>query len=417
MPTEVRVDGVGMTPFESDSSRSLTDLAATAAERALADAALDPSAVDALHFGNALAEALDESAGLANALAAALGLDGASADRIENTSATGASAFHRGVDDVRAGAATGAEAGAATGAEAGAATGADVALVVGAEKMSAGDTRSVTEAISRLVHRREYAQGITLPSFGGLAAGAYLDRHDAPREALAAVAAKNHGNAVDNPVAQFRKRIDVEDVLDSPVVAAPLRLYDCCPMSDGAAAAVLTREDADFASDADRDADASDPEASPAPRVAGTASATGTHAVAERPDPLSIDSVRTAGERVFDRAGIAPADVDVACIHDAFTVLELIELEELGFYDTGTAWEATLDGDTALDGELPVNPGGGLKARGHPLGATGLSQIVELVWQLRGDLPASRRVDGAETGFAINVAGFGNNSVCTVLRA
>jgi len=109
--------------------------------------------------------------------------------------------------------------------------------------------------------------------------------------------------------------------------------------------------------------------------------------------------------------------VDVACIHDAFTVLELIELEELGFYETGTAWEATLDGDTALDGELPVNPGGGLKARGHPLGATGLSQIVELVWQLRGDLPASRRVEGAETGFAINVAGFGNNSVCTVLRA
>ena len=189
------------------------------------------------------------------------------------------------------------------------------------------------------------------------------------------------------------------------------------PGPPSAAAAPAPREDGDCACAPDRDADASDPEASPAPRVAGTASATGTHAVAERPDPLSIDSVRTAGERVFDRAGIAPADVDVACIHDAFTVLELIELEELGFYDTGTAWEATLDGDTALDGELPVNPGGGLKARGHPLGATGLSQIVELVWQLRGDLPASRRVDGAETGFAINVAGFGNNSVCTVLRA
>ncbi|WP_017343499.1 beta-ketoacyl synthase N-terminal-like domain-containing protein [Halorubrum sp. T3] len=390
--TEVRVSGVGMTPFESDSERSLTDLAATAAEEALADAAVDPAEVDALHFGNALAEALDESAGLANALAAALGLDGASADRIENTSATGASAFHRGVDRIKKG-------------------DADVALVVGAEKMSAGDTRDVTEAISRLVHRREYAQGVTLPSFGGLAAGTYLDRHDAPREALAAVAAKNHANAVDNPVAQFRKSIDVEDALDSPVVAAPLRLYDCCPMSDGAAAVVLTRTDED---DSAADGGA---EAGPAPRVAGTASATGTHAVAERPDPLSIDSVRTAGERVFDRAGIAPDDVDVACIHDAFTVLELIELEELGFYERGTAWEATLDGDTALDGDLPVNPGGGLKARGHPLGATGLSQIVELVWQLRGDLPGSRRVDGAETAFAINVAGFGNNSVCTVLRA
>ncbi|WP_096394216.1 beta-ketoacyl synthase N-terminal-like domain-containing protein [Halorubrum trapanicum] len=391
--TEVRVSGVGMTPFESDSGRSLTDLAATAAERALADAAVDPADVDALHFGNALAEALDESTGLANALAAALGLDGASADRIENTSATGASAFHRGVASLRSG-------------------DADAALVVGAEKMSAGDTRDVTEAISRLVHRREYAQGVTLPSFGGLAAGAYLERHDAPREAFAAVAAKNHANAVDNPVAQFRKSIDVADALDSPVVAAPLRLYDCCPMSDGAAAVLLTRADADRPSSAsERDADRV------SPAVAGIASATGTHAVAERPDPLSIDSVRTAGERVFDRAGIAPDDVDVACIHDAFTVLELIEFEELGFYEPGTAWEATLDGDTALDGDLPVNPGGGLKARGHPLGATGLSQIVELVWQLRGDLPAGRRVDGAETAFAINVAGFGNNSVCTVLRA
>ena len=400
MTTEVRVGGVGMTPFESDSGRSLVDLAAAAAEEALADAGVDPAAVGALHFGNALAEALDESAGLANALAAALGLDGASADRIENTSATGASAFHRGVEGIGSRAAGGAGSDLT-----------DVALVVGAEKMSAGDTRSVTEAISRLVHRREYAQGITLPSFGGLAAGAYLDRHDAPREALAAVAAKNHGNAVDNPVAQFRKPIDVEDALDSPIVAAPLRLYDCCPMSDGAAAVVLTRTDGgEPATDCGT-------EAAPAPRVAGIASATGTHAVAERPDPLSIDSVRTAGERVFDRAGIRPDDVDVACIHDAFTVLELIELEELGFYEPGTAWEATLDGDTALDGDLPVNPGGGLKARGHPLGATGLSQIVELVWQLRGDLPADRCVDGAETGFAINVAGFGNNSVCTVLRA
>jgi len=401
MPTDVRVSGVGMTPFESDSRNSLTDLAATAAERALADAGVDPSDVDALHFGNALAEALDESAGLANAIAAALGLDGASADRIENTSATGASAFHRGVENVGRGAGVG------RGED-------DTVLVVGAEKMSAGDTRDVTEAISRLVHRREYAQGITLPSFGGLAAAAYLDRHNAPREALAAVAAKNHANAVDNPVAQFRKPIDAADALDSPVVAAPLRLYDCCPMSDGAAAVVLTRKSTAGSSASEtRD----DGDGRVAPRVAGIASTTGTHAVAERPDPLSIDSVSTAGERVFDRAGIGPDDVDVACIHDAFTVLELIELEELGFYETGTAWEATLDGETALDGDLPVNPGGGLKARGHPLGATGLSQIVELVWQLRGDLPESRRVAGVETGFAINVAGFGNNSVCTVLRA
>ncbi|MFT4946261.1 MAG: acetyl-CoA C-acetyltransferase, partial [Natronomonas sp.] len=150
--------------------------------------------------------------------------------------------------------------------------------------------------------------------------------------------------------------------------------------------------------------------------VAGAASATGTHAVAERPDPLDIESVRLAGERTFSQAGHTPADIDVACVHDAFTILEWLELEELGFFEEGTAWQATVDGETRLDGSLPVNPGGGLKARGHPLGATGLSQIIELVWQLRGDLPDERHVSEATTGFAINVAGFGNNSVCTLLE-
>lgn len=152
-------------------------------------------------------------------------------------------------------------------------------------------------------------------------------------------------------------------------------------------------------------------------RVASIGSATGTHAVAERADPLEIDSVRNAGESAFERADLTPRDVDIACIHDAFTILELLELEELGLYERGTAWKATLDGETALDGELPVNPGGGLKARGHPLGATGLSQVIELVWQLRGELPGDRLVPGAAVGLAINVAGFGNNSVCTILEA
>lgn len=382
--TGVTVAGVGMTEFRSATSRSLVELASTAATSALADAAVDTDVVTSLHVGNALGDALGGQAGLGNALSAWLGVEGVRADRVENTSATGASAVHRGVEAIRSGAS-------------------DVALVVGVEKMSAGETRDVTDAISRLTHDREYAQGITLPSFGGLAAGAYLERYDAPREALAEIAVKNHRNALANPVAQFHKEITVEDVLDAPTVAAPLTLFDCCPMTDGAAAVLLAREGA-----------LDSPEAV---RVASIGSATGTHAVAERPDPIEIESVRRAGERAFGAADIRPADVDVACIHDAFTVLELLELEELGFFDRGTAWEATLDGETALDGSLPVNPGGGLKARGHPLGATGLSQLIELVWQLRGDLSTERQVAGAEVAFAINVAGFGNNSVCTVLEA
>ena len=391
---QITLPGVGMTRFSSEDDRSLVDLAATACRRAVGDAGVERGDVTSLHVGTALAEALGQQSGLANALAGALGVEGVAADRVENTSATGATAVHRGIEAVASGAS-------------------DVALVVGAERMSAADTSAVTDAISRLTHTREYAQGLTLPSFGGLAAGAYLDRYDAPHEALAAVAAKNHRNAVANEVAQFRREVSVEEALDSPVVAEPLRLYDCCPMSDGAAAVIVTRDDRDEVGGGDRrDSDDDRPV-----RVAAHASATGTHPVAERPDPLAIESVRVAGEQLFDAAGVGPDDVDVACIHDAFTVLELIELEELGFYEPGTAWKATMEGETGIDGALPVNPGGGLKARGHPLGATGVSQIVELVWQLRGDLPDERRVDGATWGLAVNVAGFGNNSVCTMLEA
>ncbi|NGM70668.1 thiolase family protein [Natronolimnobius sp. AArcel1] len=378
--TGVSITGVGMTPFTASADRSVVELTTDAAVAALEDASLEPSEATSLHVGAALPEALETQGGIANAVTASLGLEGVRADRVENTSASGASAVHRAVDAV-------------------ASDSSQTALVVGVEKMSLGETADVTEAMSRLVHEREYDQGLTLPSFAGLAAGQYLERYDAPREALSAVAVKNHANAASNPVAQLQREITVEGVRDSPLVADPLRLYDCCPMSDGAAALVLSAE----------------PTADSV-HIASVGSATGTHAIADRSDPIEIASVRHAGERTFEAAGLEPAAVDVACIHDAFTILELLELEELGFYDRGTAWEATLEGKTQRDGELPVNPGGGLKARGHPLGATGISQLIELTWQLRGDLPDDRRVTDPEIGFAINVAGFGNNSVCTLLE-
>ena len=373
----VGVAGVGMTRFATEHDDGLIALASRAAHRALADADLDVDAVTSLHVGNMLGSVHNEQAGLANALSGALDAGEVAADTVENTSASGASAVLRAVESVMSGRS-------------------EVALVVGAERMS-GEMADVTEAISRLTHRREYAQGVTLPSFGGLAADAYLRRYDADRAALAEVAAKNHRNARRNPYAQFRTAVDTSDVLDSPPIAEPLRLYDCCPMTDGAAALVVTADDRTV-------------------RIGGIASATDTHAVAERTDPLEIRSVRVSGERAFARSGLDSGAVDVACIHDAFTILEWLELEELGFYEPGTAWRGTVDGETARDGALPVNPGGGLKARGHPLGATGVSQLIELVWQLRGEA-GDRQVADPRVGFAVNVAGFGNNAVCTVLEA
>ncbi|MGM0605782.1 MAG: thiolase C-terminal domain-containing protein [Halobacteriota archaeon] len=368
-----------MTTFASRDDRSLLELLAIAATRAIDDAGMTPSDVDSVHVGNMAAEAFNERSGLANALTGSLGIMGAAARRIENTSASGASAFLDAVDAVRGGHA-------------------ETALVVGGEKMSDADSATSTEIISRITHEGEYRHGLTLPAFAGLAADRYLRSYDVDRRTLAQIAVKNHRNGANNPYAQFQKLIDVDDVLDSPLIASPLRLFDCCPRSDGAAAAVITATD---------DGDV---------RIAACESAVGTHAVADRPDPLHIESVRQAGDRAYSAAAIDPESIDVACIHDAFSILEWLEMEELGLAATGEAWKHTRDGRTAVDGDLPVNPGGGLKARGHPMGATGISQIVELVWQLRGSVPAERAVDDPRWALAVNVAGFGNNSVCTVLE-
>lgn len=378
------IAGVGMTEFASADDRSLVELLLAAAERALDDANRDAPSVDSVHVGNMAAEAFNHRSGLANTLAGSLGMVGATARRIENTSASGASAFESAFQAVASGRST-------------------RALAVGGEKMSDADTATSTEIISRITHDREYEQGVTLPSFGGLAAAAYLQKYEGDRRDLARVAVKNHANAFANEYAQFRKRIDIDDVLDSPAIASPLRLYDCCPTSDGAAAVLISADPSDRAGDA--------------VSIAACESAVGTHAVADREDPLEIESVRTAGQRAYESAGFSADAIDLACIHDAFTVLEWLEMEELGLAPEGEAWRLTRDGQTDLDGDLPVNPGGGLKARGHPLGATGISQVVELVWQLRGDLPDERSVERATRGLAVNVAGFGNNAICTLLEA
>ncbi|WP_306061678.1 thiolase family protein [Natronococcus wangiae] len=369
-----------MTAFTNDDERSLLELLETAAERAIDDAGIDSSDVDSVHVGNMAAEAFNGRSGLANALTSSLGLERASARRIENTSASGASAVLDAVDIVRSGRSS-------------------VALAVGGEKMSAADTTAATEIIGRITHEQEYRQGITLPSFAGLAAARYLEEYDATRRDLAGVAVKNHANARVNRYAQFDTAVTVETVLESPKVATPLRLYDCCPTSDGAAAVVVTDEKTDVT-------------------VEACESAVGTHAVADRRDPLRIESAETAGRAAYETAGTSPEEIDVACVHDAFAILEWLEMEDLGFAERGEAWKLTRDGNTEIDGVgFAVNPGGGLKARGHPLGATGISQLIELVWQLRGDVPDERAVDAPRYGLAINVAGFGNNSVCTIVEA
>lgn len=380
---DVAVVASGLTRFGRHDV-SVVDLLAEAGQAALEAAGADPEAVDALLVANMASGEFEGRSGIANALVSELALEPAFASKVENTSGSGGAAFLWGWTSVAAGLY-------------------DLVLVAGGERMTSVSTPEATEVIASLVHPVERAQGISLPGYAGLMARAYMDRYGMPREALAHVAVKNHANGAKNPNAQFRKEITVEEALASPLIADPLRLYDYCPITDGAAAVLLCP------------AEAAHPFTDRPVLVRGVAGATDTHVVHEREDLTAMAAVRRAAERAYALAGLGPGDVDVAEVHDMATILEVVQTEELGFFPRGQGWKAAVDGVTARDGALPVNTSGGLKAKGHPLGATGVAQVAEIAAQLRGRA-GPRQVD-ASVGLACNVAGFGNNAIVTVLEA
>lgn len=380
---DVAVVGVGWTPFGVH-DRSVVDLLAEAGDAALADAAVDPTEVDALLVANMASGEFEGRSGIANALVSELALEPAFASKVENTSGSGGAAFLWGWTGVASGLH-------------------ERVLVTGGERMSSVDRARATEIIASLTHPVEAATGVSLPAYAGLMARAYLDRYDVPREALAHVAVKNHANGVLNPNAQFRKEITVEKALASPLIADPLRLYDYCPITDGAAAVLLCPWEA------------ADGFPHRPVRVRGVAGATDTHVVHERADPTRMEAVHRAAQRAYAMADRGPEDVEVAEVHDMATILEVVQTEELGFFPRGEGWKAAVAGVTGRDGALPVNTSGGLKAKGHPLGATGVAQVGEVVTQLQGRA-GDRQVDAA-LGLTCNVAGFGNNVIVSLLEA
>ena len=379
---EVAVAGAAMTRFGERDER-LFDLLVEAATDCLADAGIDPAAVDGCYVTES-GGSYDGGQGLAGRLAADLGLTPAHATCIEQTSAAGAAGVRAATRAVRAGAC-------------------DCALVVGAEKMTHAPTEVVTDRVSAVTHPAAYGHGVTVPAFAGMTARRYLERFDAPREALARVAVKNHRHGLDNPNAHLRTVVDVETVLDSPVVADPLRLYDFCPISDGGAAVLVTSRS--WARE----------RGLPWATLAGIAGATDTHVVHERPDVTVLGAVEKAGELAFERAGVEPSGVDLLEVHDMFTILELLQLEALGFAGRGRAWRLAERGETARSGRLPVNTSGGLKSKGHPIAASGVAQVVECFEQLTGQAD-ERQVD-ADTAVACNVGGFGNCAIVSVLES
>jgi len=319
-------------------------------------------------------------------LAEELRLPGLPTLRVENACASGGFAFQEAVRAVGSG-------------------GVDAAVAVGLEKMTdvASARRRYWLGVSGDTEWERQA-GLTFAGVYGLLASHYLTHYGVGREALAEVAVKNHENGALNPNAHFQKRITREQALASPMVADPLGLFDCCPVSDGAAAVVVTS------------AELARKFTDTPVYVDGLGAASDHLAVQERSELLGFAASREAGAAAFRSADCAPGDVSFVEAHDCFTIAELFALEDLGFAERGTAGRLTLDGATRRDGRIPVNPDGGLKSKGHPIGATGISQLYEVFQQLRGSA-GPRQVPGAERAIAHNVGGAGATASVAILSA
>jgi acetyl-CoA acetyltransferase len=279
---------------------------------------------------------------------------------------------------------------------------ADTVLVVGGEKMTHKSTAENTAIIAGLVHEYERSLGVTLPSYAALMARLYLKRYNAPNDALAAVAIKNHLHGSMNPKAHFQKVITKEDYYNSRIVADPLRVMDFTPISDGAAAVVLVPLEKAY-SYTERPI-----------IIKSVAGATDTHVVHEREDLLFMKGVKMATEKALKIAGVGLEDIDIAEVHDMATVLELVELESMGFYKRGESWKAAMNGETRYDGEFPVNTSGGLKSKGHPIGATGVAQAYEISTQMWGKAGRRQVKKDVNHALSMSMGGFGNNSYAVV---
>jgi acetyl-CoA acetyltransferase len=353
---------------------------AEAASSALKQAQVER--VDAIYLGVMNVEEFVGDSNFATLLVDTLGLTGIPSTRVETASSTGAGAFEAAFYAVASGHMK-------------------HVLALAGEKMTHLSTAKTTRILSEVIDRSERRYGATMPALAAMIAQKYAREFNLSplklEDILAQVAVKNHSNGYLNPYAQFRKIITKEDYLKSQIISYPLRLYDCAPITDGASAIILTSQ--------------------PTPvKVSGIGHATDTAAVRHRSSLTSFNSTKEAAQRAYTMARFNPSDIQFAEIHDAFTPFEIIGTEDLGFFPAGKGWKALEKGTTHLRGKLPVNPSGGLKARGHPVGASGLAQLVEIVYQLSGEAGGERQLGRAEIGLAQSIGGLANNTLVTILE-
>jgi acetyl-CoA acetyltransferase len=378
------VAGGASTKYDRHPESSSRELFGEAATEALGRTGVTPADLDAVYVGNFMGELIEDQGHMGALLADAVGAREAASIRVESACASGGATLRQAVLAVESGAA-------------------DAVLAGGVELMSLADIEHVTDALANAADEMyENEQGLTFPGIYALMARRYMHEFDVSREDLAAVAVKNHNNAVENPLAQFQRELTVEEVVESKPVATPLTRYDACPISDGASAVVLVSDT--FAADHGVDAAAT---------VLGIGQSSDALALQERAAITRTPAAERAAREAYDIAGVTAEEIDVAEVHDCFTIAEVMALEALGFYDRGEGASGAVDGETAVDGSRPVNPSGGLLGKGHPVGVTGIGQIVELTTQLEGRHP--NQVEAPEVALAHNVGGSGASTTVTIL--
>ncbi|MCD6317773.1 thiolase domain-containing protein [Candidatus Aerophobetes bacterium] len=380
---DVAIIGTGMTKFGELWDKSLHEIFVEAALKAIDDSGVER--IDSMYIGNLSGGLFVGQEHLASLIPDYLGVCPIPATRVESACSSGALALKQAFLEVASGFS-------------------DIVLAGGVEKMTDVPTDVATYGLAAAADREyEAFQGITFPGLYALIARRHMYEYGTTREQLAMVAVKNHKNGAKNPHAQFPFEITIEQVLNSTLVADPLRLLDCSPITDGAAAVIVCP--AEMAKEyTDKPI-----------KIIGVGHATDTIALHGRNDITTLKATVEAGKRAYTMAGIKPEDIDLAEVHDCFTIAEICAMEDLGFAKKGEGGKAVEEGLTEIDGKIPINPSGGLKSKGHPVGATGIAQVVEVVTQLRGKA-GERQVKDAKIGLTHNLGGSGGSVIVHILE-
>jgi acetyl-CoA C-acetyltransferase len=381
---DVLIAGIGSTVFGRHAGTPIEQLGVKAAAQALLDSGIERERIGALYLGNFISGPLNGKEVLAGIVADQLGLPNIPCTKVEGACASGGIAFRHAWLAVASGQC-------------------DAALVVGVETMTHARTSETTAALNcAMDNESDGPSGLTFPGLFGLAWRIHAQRYGTTRSQVSAVVRKNKSNGLLNPLAQMGADLSDEQIASSAAICDPLQLYDCCPTSDGAAAVVLV-------------AGALRGEVRGIPvEVLASIQTRGAARIAGHPDLCSFDATVAAAQRAYAMAGISAADVDVVELHDCFSIAEIVDSEDLGLVPRGEGAIWAAEGRTAVDGEIAINPSGGLLAKGHPVGATGVGQLYEIVRQLRGDHP--NQVANARIGMTHNLGGTGVACTVSLLR-